>query len=104
TLWVNLLCNDGTAGRSDGSTYDGILPFTGYLPGHTGDVRWYDLSMPNPAFFARVDGMIDDAARYGLVLLLDPAETIGWLRNDGSDGVLIKHRVSDCRAPRRVPS
>src|SRR5262245_29435766 len=28
TVWVNLLCEDYTGGRSDGSTYDGIHPFT----------------------------------------------------------------------------
>src|SRR5204862_1428916 len=54
-LWVNLLCNDGTAGRADGSTYDGLLPFTGYLPGRSGNPDYYDLSTPDPAFFARVD-------------------------------------------------
>lgn len=28
TVWINLLCNEYTGGRSDGSTYDGIIPFT----------------------------------------------------------------------------
>src|SRR5215813_11965967 len=45
-LWINLLCATYTAGRADGSTYDGILPFTGYLPGHNGDPLYYDLSTP----------------------------------------------------------
>src|SRR5262245_52488784 len=27
-VWINLLCRPGTGGRKDGSTYDGILPFT----------------------------------------------------------------------------
>src|SRR5579871_929141 len=28
TLWINLVCNDGTGGRKDGTTYDGVPPFT----------------------------------------------------------------------------
>src|ERR1700691_3253112 len=32
TLWVNLLCTVYTGGRPDGSAFDGLLPFTGYLP------------------------------------------------------------------------
>ena len=27
-LWINLLCNDGTACNADGTTFDGIAPFT----------------------------------------------------------------------------
>ena len=27
-LWINLLCNDGTACNADGSTFDGIAPFS----------------------------------------------------------------------------
>ena len=42
-VWVEVLCNTYTAGRSDGSTYDGIIPFT--TPG--------DMSTPNPAYFRR---------------------------------------------------
>ena len=37
-LWVNLLCDSYTACNSDGTTFDGIAPFT--TPG--------DLSTPNP--------------------------------------------------------
>jgi hypothetical protein len=33
TMWINLVCNEYTGGRTDGSTFDGMLPFTGYLPG-----------------------------------------------------------------------
>jgi hypothetical protein len=97
-LWVNLLCNDGTAGRADGSTYDGILPFNGYLAGHAGDPNYYDLATPNPTFFARCDWMINQAAKYGLVVWLNPIETIGWLRNNGSNGVLLNNGTNACRA------
>ena len=68
-IWVNLLCNRYTAGRSDGSTYDGISPFK--KPG--------DLSTPNSAYFARADAMIRLAAKYGMTVFLDPIETGGWL-------------------------
>lgn len=68
-LWFHVLVKDNLGGRADGSTYDGILPFT--TPG--------DLSTPNPAYFARVDAMIRLAARYGLLVLLDPIETSGHL-------------------------
>jgi hypothetical protein len=69
TVWINLLCANGTGGHVDGSTFDGIVPFT--TPG--------DLSTPNEAYFSRVDNMIRLAASHGLTVLLDPAETISWL-------------------------
>jgi len=68
-VWVNLLCNAATGGRSDGTTYDGIAPFK--TPG--------DVSTPNDAYFRRVDAVIRIAARYGITVFLDPIETIGWL-------------------------
>ena len=68
-LWVNLLCVRYTGCREDGTTFDGIEPFT--TPG--------DLSTPNPAYFDRADAMIRLAAREGFVLFLDPIETGGWL-------------------------
>jgi hypothetical protein len=64
-MWINLL----SAGRPDGSTVDGIVPFT----------TAGDLSTPNPAYFARADDMIRLAAQNGLTVFLDPAETAGWL-------------------------
>jgi hypothetical protein len=69
TVWINVLCATYTAGRADGSTYDGIIPFT--TPN--------DLSKPNEAYFSRVDDMIRLAANHGLVVFLDPAETGSWL-------------------------
>jgi chitodextrinase len=69
TAWVNLLCGTYTGGRPDGSTYDGLLPFT--TPG--------DVSTPNEAYFARVDHMLDIAARHGILVVLDPAETGSFL-------------------------
>ena len=68
-VWVNLLCNNYTGGRPDGTTYDGLRPFT--RPG--------DLATPNDSYFSRVDRIVRLAAKYGIVVFLDPIETGGWL-------------------------
>lgn len=68
-LWVEVLCNTYTAGRPDGSTYDGIIPFT--TPG--------DMSTPNPAYFRRVDQMVRLAANHGIQIVMDAFETAGWM-------------------------
>ena len=70
TVWINLLCKPYTGGRADGSTYDGILPFT------TPD----DLATPNPAYFDRCDRMLRLAAKHGLLVMLDPIETGDFLK------------------------
>jgi hypothetical protein len=77
SVWINLLCNGYTAGRSDGTTYDGIAPFS----------TMGDLSTPNEAYFTRADHMIGLAAKYELNVVLDPAETGGWLGVLKSNGV-----------------
>jgi hypothetical protein len=69
TVWINLLCNDYTGGRPDGTTFDNIAPFR----------TAGDLSKPNEAYFRRADAVIRLAARYGIVVFLDPIETGGWL-------------------------
>jgi len=78
--WVNLLTasGGGMGGRDDASTYDGIRPFKGFLPGGT-DYNHYDLTTPNEPFFARVDRMIQLAAKHRILIILDPIETIAWL-------------------------
>ena len=68
-LWINLLCNSYTACNADGSTYDGIEPFT-----TNGDI-----SSPSSAYFDRAAAMIHLAAAHHMVVLLDPIETGGWL-------------------------
>jgi hypothetical protein len=68
-LWVNLLCDSYTACNADGTTFDGVAPFT--TPG--------DLSTPNPAYFDRAAKMLKAAEAKGMVVLLDPIETGGWL-------------------------
>ena len=76
-LWINLLCNDGTGCNNDGTTFDGIAPFT----------TANDLSTPNPAYFERADSVIDLAAANGMVVILNPIETIGWLRTLRENGI-----------------
>ena len=86
-LWINVLdagpyYHDSS---DDGSTYDGILPFTGHLSGGT-DTAHYDLSKPDEAYFTRVDQMLTLAANHGIVVFLDPIETGQWvptMRNNG---------------------
>jgi hypothetical protein len=77
SVWINLLCDTYTAGRSDGSTYDGILPFASGT----------DFSMPNDKYFLRADAMLKLAAKYGLNVFLDPIETGGWLNAMLANGV-----------------
>ena len=81
TVWINLLCKPYTGGRSDGSTYDGILPFS------TAD----DLTTPNPAYFERCDHMVQLAGRYGLLVMLDPIETGDFLK------VMLQNGPAKCR-------
>ena len=94
TVWVNLLCATYTGGRTDASTIDGIVPFTGTVPASvaTGDTTNYDLTKPNPAFFARVDQMINLAAQQGIQVLLDAAETGSFL------SVMLNNGSNKCRA------
>jgi Protein of unknown function (DUF4038)/Putative collagen-binding domain of a collagenase len=82
TEWINLLCADYTGCHSDGTTFDGLKPFsTGGSPSD------YDLATPNPSYFQRVDEMINLAAQHGQTVFLDPIETGSWLttlRNNGT--------------------
>jgi hypothetical protein len=77
-LWINLLCNYGTACRQDGETVDGLAPFD--VPG--------DLSTPNPQYFERARAIVELAAANHQAVFLNPIETIGWLsilRANGTD-------------------
>lgn len=84
--WIDVVC----AGRDYPSniyaaTYDGIRPFTGFLRGGS-DWQFYDLRKPNEAYFARLDHIVELAAKRHILVFLDPAETAGWLltlRNNG---------------------
>jgi len=84
--WIDVACagNDYPANK-DGSTPDGIRPFMGYLAGGT-DYTHYDLTKPSQAYFTRLDHILNLAAKHGLLVFIDPIETIGWLstlRNNG---------------------
>src|SRR5438552_4098261 len=84
TVWINLLCTTYTGCRDDGMTFDGIPPFTALLA--NSPAPYYDLSTPNEDYFTRVDRILQLAAQYGFLVILDPAETGGWLdvlRNNG---------------------
>jgi hypothetical protein len=66
--WINLLCTSYTGCRADGSTDNGVPPFT----------TQGDLSTPNEPYFSKVDHILQLAAKHGQVVLLDPIETGGW--------------------------
>jgi hypothetical protein len=85
TVWINLVCNPYTGGREDGTTYDGILPFSGYLPGGN-NLSHFDLSKPNEIYFVRCDQMISLAAKYHLLVFLDAIEPGGFLTNMLNNG------------------
>ena len=81
TVWINLLCTSYTFCSANGDTYDGIAPFTtGSSPSN------YDLSTPNAAYFQRAHDMISQANHDGLVVILDPIETGGWLTTLQNNG------------------
>jgi hypothetical protein len=90
TVWINVLCNTYTGGRADGSTIDGIEPFTSMLPNTTDGS--YDLTTPNETYFERVDQAVNMAAQQGLLVILDPIETGGWLNTIADNG------TNRCRA------
>ena len=81
-LWVNLLCDSYTFCNANGTTFDGVAPFTsGNSPSN------YVLSSPNGTYFSLVDNMLNLASTNNLVVFLDPIETGGWLvtlENNGS--------------------
>jgi hypothetical protein len=98
-LWINLLCSTYTAGSPDCSTYDGLIPFDGFLPGHAGDPLYYDMTTLDAAYFARTDEMIRLAAQHNLCVFLDPCETGSFLpANGGGDALMPHNGATKCRA------
>ena len=81
-LWVNLLCIRPVEGRPDASLLDGTKPFTATIPG----TRYYDLTTPNEAYFAHADQVVQMAAKDGIVMMIDPLETAGWLQTALANG------------------
>ena len=74
---VDIIATTYTGGRSDSSTYDGILPFTANVSGHS----TYDLTKTNATYWLRVDDYMTIAATNGIIVFLDPIETGGYLRD-----------------------
>jgi hypothetical protein len=80
--WIELFCSDYSSICSGFTSYDGIKPFTGTLSGGQ-----FDLATPNETYFTRVDAMLNLAAKYNIVALLDPTETGGWMDIFRANGV-----------------
>ena len=84
--WIDVACaGPDYRDNKEGSTPDGIRPFTEFVSGGN-DFEHYDLTKPNEAYFARLDHVVTLAAKHGLLVFIDPIETIGWLptlRNNG---------------------
>ncbi|MGD0500442.1 MAG: DUF4038 domain-containing protein [Bryobacteraceae bacterium] len=81
-LWVHLVCIGPNEGRPDASLLDGTKPFTALIPG----TRFYDLTTPNEAYFAHVDEVVRMAAKDGIVMMINPLETAGWLQTALANG------------------
>jgi uncharacterized protein DUF4038/IPT/TIG domain-containing protein/collagenase-like protein with putative collagen-binding domain len=81
-LWVELLSNSYVGGPASGCTLDGICPFTGTI----NNGAQVDITTPNPAYFARVDQLINIAASHGMAILLDSLETGGWMTTFEQNG------------------
>ncbi len=58
-------------------TYDGLNPFT---------TVGSDIFTPNPAFFQRVDDMVNLAANHGITVFFDLSETGGWMSQIDQNG------------------
>jgi hypothetical protein len=86
--WIDVTCaGHDYPDNVNATTPDGLRPFLGFVPGGT-DFQHYDLGKPNEAYFARLDHIVEIAARHHQAVFLDPMETIGWLptlRNNGPD-------------------
>ena len=87
TLLVDAICTTYTFGRPNASLLDGTLPFTNTIAG-----GFYDLTSPNPAYFAYVDSIINLCASNGIQVMLDPIETGGWLTT------MLTNGTANCRA------
>lgn len=82
-IMVPITYNNTGGGNASGAAQDGTQPFT------TGTTyATYDLSTPNPAYFAEVDAMINLAKTYNLVVLLNPLNNYQFLIQSGSGGTL----------------
>ena len=85
--WIDMACaGPDYPSNKEASTPDGIRPFTGFVSGGN-DFAHYDLTKPNESYFARLDHVVMLAAKHGLLVFIDPIETIGWLPTLGNNGL-----------------
>jgi len=87
TVLMDAICTTYTYGPANASLLNGTLPFTKTLSGGS-----YDLTAPNEAYFAFLDQVINLAATNGIVVMLDPIETGGWLNT------MLANGTANCRA------
>jgi hypothetical protein len=85
-VFIQLVCDQFMAGRSNGSTWDGIVPFT----------STFDFSTPNLPYWQRVDEVINTAAKYNICCMLAFFDTSD--ANGGQNGinVLTKNGITKC--------
>ena len=74
TLLMDAICTTYTFGPPNASLLNGTLPFTNTISG-----GYYDLTTPNPAYFSYLDQIVNLCASNGILVMLDPIETGGWL-------------------------
>jgi hypothetical protein len=81
-LWMHVIINNQDGANVNGQTDDGIQPFTGTLSNPTAcdSGPCYDLTKPNPSYFARLDQIVNIAAAHGMVVFLDMMENDSYLQ------------------------
>ena len=90
-LWIELLCNSytfgyGSEGQANyGRDFSGNNPFTSTLQG-----GYYNLTMPNEAYWQHVDFIVQTAAANGLQCMFTPLDQGGW------SGTAIANGISRC--------
>jgi hypothetical protein len=99
-VWITPWDNIYGGGRSDNSSYDGLLPFTvtsGAAPNGTYSTANPNLTTPNPAYWARLDYAVERCLAYGIYALIAPCD----LGNNGGTANMPTLRVNslaNCQA------
>jgi hypothetical protein len=84
--FIQLVCDQFIAGRSNGATRDGIVPFT----------STFDFSTPNLPYWQRVDEVINTAAKYNICCMLAFFDTSDANGRQNGINVLINNGVTKC--------
>jgi hypothetical protein len=74
---ISVLNTAGTPSE-DGCTYDGICPF---LVGNSEST--FDISQPNPAYATRMLDMVNEAASYNILVLMETGQPFDIFRDNG---------------------